>query len=80
MKRNFLDVEKKNTFSYVTVLTACGPTHKTGRSVQDGLPSTSTSARGSEDDMPLNGSNSLLSKSEPGKMFEKYTHHYLMMY
>ncbi|CAH3166120.1 unnamed protein product [Pocillopora meandrina] len=47
------------------VLTACGPTHMTGRSVQDGLPSTSTSARGSEDDMPLNGSNSSLSESEP---------------
>ncbi|XP_066021680.1 uncharacterized protein [Pocillopora verrucosa] len=45
--------------------TACGPTHVTGRSVQDGLPSTSTSARGSEDDMPLNGSNFSFSKSEP---------------
>ena len=80
MKTNFFRCREKNTFSYVTVLTACGPTHKTGRSVQDGLPSTSTSARGSEDDMPPNGNNSLLSKSEPGKMFEKYTHHYLMMY
>ena len=49
------------------VLIACGPTHKTGRSVQDGLPSTSTGTRGSEDDMPRNDSNSLLNESEPGK-------------
>ena len=69
---------RKKKISYMIVLTARGPTHMTGRSVQDGLPS--TSARGSEGDMPLNGSNSLLSKSVPGKMFEKYTHHYLMMY
>ena len=62
---------RKKKFSYMIVLTACGPTHMTGRSVQDGLPSTSTSARGSGDDMPLNGSNSSLNKSEPGKMFEK---------
>ena len=71
---------RKKKFSYMIVLTACGQTHMTGRSVQDGLPSTSTSARGSEVDMPLNGSNSSFSKSEPGKMFEKYTHHHLMMY
>ncbi|XP_066021678.1 uncharacterized protein [Pocillopora verrucosa] len=44
---------------------ARGPTHNTGRPVQDGLPSTSTSETGSEDDMPQNGSNSSFSKSEP---------------
>ena len=55
----------------MTVLTACGPTHKTGRSAQDGFPSTSTGARGSEDDRPLNGSNSSLSKSQPGKNVRK---------
>ena len=49
------------------VLTACGPTQETGRFVQDGFLSTSTSARGSEDDMPLNDSNSSLNKNEPGK-------------
>ena len=49
------------------VLTACGPTQETGRSVQDGLTSASTGARGSEDDMPLNDSNSSLNKNEPGK-------------
>ena len=62
------------------VLTARGPTHNTGRPVQDGLPSTSTSETGSEDDMPLNGSNSSFSKSEPGKNVKKYTHPYLMIY
>ena len=49
------------------VLTACGPTQETGRSVQDGLTSASTGARGSEDDMPLNDSNSSLNKNELGK-------------
>ena len=53
------------------VLTGRGPTHNTGRPVQDGLPSTSTSETGSEDDMPLNGSNSSFSKSEPGKNVKK---------
>ena len=53
---------RKKKFSYMIVLTASGPTHMNGRSVQDGLPSTSTSARGSVPDMPLNGSNSSLSK------------------
>ena len=35
--------------------------------IQDGFLSTSTSARGSEDDMPLNDSNSSLNKNESGK-------------
>ena len=53
------------------VLTARGPTHNTGGPAQDGLPSTSTSETGSEDDRPLNGSNSSLSKSAPGKNVQK---------
>ena len=52
------------------VLTGCGQIHNTGKPVQDGLPSTSISSkRGLEDYMPLNGSNSPFSKSEPGEKF-----------
>lgn len=68
MKRIFLDVEK--IYFYMIVLTGCGQIHNTGKPVQDGLPSTSISSkRGLEDYMPLNGSNSPFSKSEPGEKF-----------